>query len=163
MAILIQKIENNSTANAPTGWLTIKDLEQSNVKEQKEKLREPEQSVSKYFPLAAKRVQKLIDQLKERLNMSIPLSYLKIENNSTFHVTMLVSQSTFLSPEMQAAKLLIAKERAEKQEFDMHYTFTVGSEFMLKNSMAPNSYEIRNIPEFEKDLQAEQVYLNQTG
>jgi len=165
MAILIQKLKektgiSNKDITPPPGWLTLEELEKAEKEKDSTELMEFEQSVSRFLPLAAKRAEALINLLGQRLNMIIPMSYLTIENSTTFHSVMLVSQEDYLSPEMQAARLLTKKDREKNKDFDMHYTFTVGVEYLLKNSMTANSYQLKNMPDFEKKLQVELVYLN---
>jgi len=161
MALLIQKLQEqaNSTMATPAGWLTIEEMEKAEVKEQKDNLAEFEQSISRFLPLAAKRAQNLVTSLYERFKIKIPVSYLSIEDGTTFHVLMLVSQKDYLSPEMQAARLLTEKHYFREDKFDMHYTYTIGIENLSKNSMVSNSYKLKHITEFEKNLQVELVYL----
>jgi hypothetical protein len=168
MALMIQKLTDKTqpglqSITPPPGWLTIDQLAKLEQQKENDDLKQFEQSVSHFLPMAAKRTQDLIDLLDRRLNIKVPISYLTIENATTFHATMLLDQGDYLSPEMQAARILTEKDKQKNSDFDMHYTFTVGTEYMQRSSVTANanSYQLKNIPEFEKNLQVELVYLNQ--
>ena len=160
MALLIQKIQNpaNSRTLPLPGWLTIQELERDEIEKEKASVREFEQSVSHFLPLAAQRAQELINTLDDRLSIVVPISYLTIENSTTFHVVMLVSQEDYLSPEMQAARLITENFNLKDDNFDMHYTYSIGVEHLIETSMIGNSYKLKHISEFEKNLQVELVY-----
>jgi|GEM_PF-2807858 len=163
MALLIQKVEEDikGKLTIPAGWLTVEELEKKHIRDEEVDIKEFEESVSRYLPLATKRAEKLINDLNEKLNIRIPISYLSIENSTTFHVVMLVAQEDYLAPEMQKARLLVEKDKSQDREFDMHYVFTVGTEYMQRSSIIPNSYKLKHIPDFERNMQIELVYLSQ--
>ena len=163
MALLIQKVDEEikGKLTIPAGWLTVEELEKKQVRDEEEDMVAYEESVSRFLPLATKRAEMLINDLNEQWNIVIPISYLTIENKTTFHVTMLVGQEDYLSPRLQAARLLIETDKMKDREFDMHYVLTVGTEYMQRNVLLTNSYRLKHVPDFERNMQIELVYLAQ--
>ena len=170
MEVLIQKLlegpETDPKAPAtPTGWLTISQLEKIEQDKERNNVKEFEKSVSRYLPQAAKKAQKLVSMLDNKLDIRVPVSYLTIENSTTFHVVMLVNQSDYLSPEMVKARMMASWSNQQNEEFDIHYTFTVDVQFLGTNTnstFAPN-YKLKHIPDFAKNLQVELLYMHETA
>ena len=149
----------------PTGWLTISQLEKMEKEKERSNVKEFEKSISRYLPQAAKKAQNLVSTLDNKLDIRVPVSYLTIENSTTFHVIMLVNQGDYLSPEMVKAKMMADWSNNHNEEFDIHYTFTVDVQFLgtnTYNTFAPN-YKLKYLPDFAKNLQVELLYMHETA
>jgi hypothetical protein len=94
------------------------------------------------LPLAAKRAEELIDILYERQIMDVPLSYLRIDESTSFHILLLVSRFDFLSPKIHAARLLATQFSYPGDTFDMHFQFSVIAENMRMDSILAQGYRL---------------------
>ena len=109
-------------------------------------LKEFELTASHYLSLAAAKAQKLITDLQNKLNIKVNISYLTVDDSTSFHVTMLVNMVNFLSPDIQAARILASNNRRDTVGFDMHYTFAAGmAREVVSSNAVPNHYRFKKI------------------
>ena len=108
-------------------------------------------SVAFNLPLVALRAEQLIDALNERLSIHVPVSYLRIDEGTSFHVLLLVNRPDYLSPKIYAAKLLAENYMHKDDQFDIHFVFSVRSENIFVDPITAQGYTLMHIREDQQD------------
>ncbi len=132
----------NSELQAPKGWFTAEELE-SNVNNN-DNGTEVTLYVKEHLPMAAKRAERLIAALKDKFNIDVPESYLRVRLDDAFHVLMLISQDDYSSPKIAAARIL-AEEYARTANYDIAFTFAVLSQVVVDNNIIANGYKLKHV------------------
>jgi hypothetical protein len=143
------EIAENMLLQPPAGWvspgdpmiLKLRDFEKAND--------DHDSSVTNNLPLAAEKVEMLIDRLYLQLGIPVPLSYLRIDEATSFHVLLLISRGNFTSPKIHAARFLAEQFMYNNNTFDVHCQFTVQSENLLIDSILAKGYRLMHI---QRDL-----------
>jgi len=138
--------ENNIVP--PMGWIGPQSQIADDHANEREIYR---QSVAYNLPRIAKRAERLIEALRENLDIFVPISYLRIDNSTTFHVLLLVELQDFLSPNIHAARLLSDKYKYEEDSFYIRFIFSVKSENMIMDTMLAQGYKLMHINDTEKN------------
>ncbi len=123
----------------PAGWETTNEVKETYINNGN---RDSDIAfLEKYLPLAADKVENYVAVVAERLDIVIRESYLRLQNG-IFHVLFLMDDETFHSPEKTAARM-IAQHLLRPDEFDMHFTFSITTEYIKRGDVMPNTYEMR--------------------
>ena len=125
----------------PTGWF----VPDNRVEDEKASVDEAEVEnvVIKNLPLAAHITEALVDAIQTRTNIVIPESYLRIETDTKFHIVFLVDTTVFHSPEMVIANILAHDCTENEERFDIHFSFSVQTEFIRKCALYPQQYKLK--------------------
>jgi len=142
--------ELNSALVPPKGWFTEEELVKNYITNTNERPEELARYIKEHLPMAARRAERLITALQEKLNIEIPESYLRVRADSAFQVLLLVSQDVFVSPRIAAARIL-AEEYARTETYDICFTFSVQSESVVNALVLPNEYKLKHIQEYADD------------
>ena len=133
--------------NPPEGWILPKDAQSmlSNHPFERRK------SVAYNLPLVALRAEQLIDGLMDSLSIRVPVSYLRIDEGTSFHILLLVDRPDYLSPKINAARILAEQYIHKDDQFDIHFIFSVRSENIFVDPIAIQGYTLMHIREDQKD------------
>jgi hypothetical protein len=151
MSLSIQKTQRTSNmANenqlmSPKGWVSTGYQKGTSKRDDSEK---------QNLPLAAARAEQLIDALKEELSIAVPVSYMRIETGTLYHILLLITKFDFLSPKIQAARILAEKYSKTDGAYDIRFSFGIESELM--NSLKNNEYKLKHVRQYE-DMDDEQL------
>ena len=129
----------------PDGWFTEEEVRESNSYKSLDELK---QVITKTLPLATHRAEELMIALKKRFNIEVPIAYLTSDTNGTFHIFLLIDREDFLSPKLQAAKILTEKYSGSDNEYSIRFTFTVGREHNM-SYLIENKYKLKYIHSVE--------------
>lgn len=150
MSIAFENSRNHINTNdieleAPKGWFTAEELEQT-VSSPAERPEETKLYIKEHLPMAAKRAERLIAALQNRLGIEVPESYLRVRHDGVFQILLLVKQADYISPKIAAARIL-AEEFTRTNSYDICFTFSVQSESVLSTAMA-NGYKLKHVTEY---------------
>lgn len=129
---------------SPIGWVTT-TLKNKNLNKAESAPQEDEAFINHNLPLAATRAEQLIDALDEELTIPVPVSYMRIETGSLFHILLLISREDFLSPKIQAARLLADKYAKTDGNYDIRFSFAVESENLINTHSKFNEYRLMHV------------------
>lgn len=152
MDLPIQETQTNHTSSreldqliSPAGWVTT-TLKNKNLKTEPVQPPAPDEAfISHNLPLAAARAEQLIDALDRELTIPVPVSYMRIETGSLFHILLLISREDFLSPKIQAARLLADKYAKTDGNYDIRFSFAVESENLVNTSSKFSEYKLMHV------------------
>ncbi len=105
------------------------------------------------LPMAAGRVEQLIDALKEELSITVPVSYMRIESGTVYHILLLISKFDYLSPKIQAARILAEKYSKTDGSYDIRFSFGIESEIMTSNRY--NEYRLMHVRQYQDSVNEE--------
>ncbi len=132
---------NEDTAiTLPQGWAMADS--QSALLIHSEEIPDYEHSVVFNLPLVAKRTEQLIEILNERFDLPVPVSYIRIDDSTAFHVLLLVDRFDFLSAKMYQARILAEQFMHKDDTYDIHFQFSVLSENGLIQSLLSQGYKL---------------------
>ena len=149
MDLPVQKTNHTSSREidnqmiSPTGWVTT-TLKNKNLKAESAPA-EDEKFINHNLPLAAARAEQLIDALNEELAIPVPVSYMRIETGSLFHILLLISREDFLSPKIQAGRLLADKYAKTDGNYDIRFSFAVDSENLVNTHTKFIEYKLMHV------------------
>ena len=124
----------------PTGWAIVEeDLEKPENKKEKE----AEGKVIKNLPEATKLTERLVSDIERKSGIPIPEMYLRVDADTTFHVVLLVSQENFHAPKMAIAHILVDEYTNFQKDFDIHFTFSVQTEYARRAQLFENDYKLK--------------------
>ena len=130
---------------SPKGWVSTGYQKGTNAKR--------DDSEKQNLPLAAARAEQLIDALQEELSISVPVSYMRIETGTLYHILLLISKFDFLSPKIQAARILAEKYSKTDGAYDIRFSFGIESELM--NSLKNNEYKLKHVRQLDDNTEEE--------
>ncbi len=133
--------------NPPQGWVLPEDAQGMLHNHPFERRK----SVACNLPLAALRAEQLIDALMDQLSIQVPISYLRIDEGTSFHILLLVERPDFLSPKIHAARILAEQYMHKEDQFDIHFIFSVRSENIFVDPIAEQGYTLIHIREGQMD------------
>jgi len=93
------------------------------------------------LPKAAKLTEQLIDALQEGLSIDVPVSYMRVERNTAFHILLLIKDYDFHSPKIVSARIL-AEKFARTGGFNIKFVFAIESENRMSNTMTFGGYKL---------------------
>ena len=112
----------------PDGWEEVSAKEELRVPEKKAE--EPSKAeLSEHLQRVARRVEKYIDRAENQYHVSILAAYISIDADTTFHITMLIKQEDYHSPEFLAAKLAARQYLTTLDDLSIRFTFTIAEEY----------------------------------
>lgn len=141
---MIQKegIEGEINEEIPEGWIipeiqgstngTVAGIRYDNV-------------IKQNLPLVAQRTEALIEALNDRLIIPVSVTYLRIDEGSSFQALLLVDQFDYLSPKIHAARILAEKFTYANDTFDIRFLFSVKSENMIRETMKAKGYNLMRV------------------
>jgi len=135
--------ELDNQMSSPSGWVTT-TLKNKNLKTEAAP-EEDQKFIDHNLPLAAARAEQLIDALGEELSIPVPVSYMRIETGSLFHILLLISREDFLSPKIQAARLLADKYAKTDGNYDIRFSFAVESENLVNTHTKFSEYKLMHV------------------
>ena len=125
---------------SPQGWVTT-GIHVINLNEKKLQTEEPVALPDNNLSLAAKRTEQLIEALKGGLSIDVPISYMRVEKETMFHILLLISESDFHSPKIVAARML-AEKFARTEEYDIKFVFAIESENRMNHTIRFGGYKL---------------------
>ena len=130
---------------SPPGWITT-TLKNKNLKTEVPSTQEEGKMVpDQYLSAAAARAEELIDALNNELAIPVPVSYMRVETGALFHVLLLTDIDSFLSPKIQAARLLADKYSKTDGSYDIRFSFAVESENLVNTHSKFSEYKLMHI------------------
>jgi len=125
---------------SPQGWVTtgIHIINVNSLKEQ------PDAAASQYdhnLSLAAKHTERLIDALKEGLDIEVFVSYMRVETEMMFHILLLIGGEDFHSSKIIAARIL-AEEFEKTEGYKIKFVFAIESENRMRHVMKFGGYKL---------------------
>ena len=124
----------------PAGWQTTEEFRKDQTTAEDEK--RSEDFVFRNLPLAAKDAEALVEKIDQYTSIAIEEYYLRVEEDTTFHILLLVSASDFHAPQMARAQLLAEDCTRNEERFDIHFTFSIHTEYLRKSALFPNDYKL---------------------
>ncbi|MCW3121829.1 MAG: hypothetical protein JWQ38_1321 [Flavipsychrobacter sp.] len=135
--------------NPPSGWIVPEEAMPSLNYHSKEDTRR--RSISYNLPLVALRAEQLIEALNDRFSIPVPITYLRIDEGTSFHILLLVERKDYLSPKIHAARLLAEQYMQHDDNFDIHFLFSVRTENMLVDPITAQGYTLMHIQNGQKN------------
>lgn len=132
----------NDKLSPPEGWQIVTDTPEGLQVQEETEL---ETKIFKYLPKAAKCAERLVAAITEKTDVEIPETYLRVEAEATFHVLLLVSKDDFHVPQMAIARLLAEEFTKEETRFDIHFSFSIWTDFEQLRSVAPGNYRLKHV------------------
>ena len=130
---------------SPPGWVTT-TLKNKNLKAESIPPEEDEKKfLNEHLPAAAARAEELIDALNAELAIPVPVSYMRVETGSLFHILLLTDMDSFLSPKIQAARLLADKYSKTNGDYDIRFSFAVESENFISTHTKFSEYRLMHV------------------
>jgi hypothetical protein len=115
--------ETDSGITSPPGWVST-TTKNNKLKAEITTAEDGKQSfANQYLPGAAARAEQLINALNKELGIQVPVSYMRIETGTLFHVLLLIDLEDFHSPKLQAARLLAGKYSNTEDSYDIKFSF----------------------------------------
>jgi hypothetical protein len=114
----------------PAGWQITEYVPDGPTASETENINALRQKISTHLPEIVHNLDRYIDVLHRDYDIEIPESYISVDETATFHITILVSDQDYHSPELIAAKLhmheyLSARDRA----VSIQVKFSVAEEY----------------------------------
>ena len=100
--------------------------------------------VKRTLPMAASRVEQLMDEVYNRYNMRISAAHLTIDPASAYHIFLVVGIDDYHAPKMQAAKLLTEKYEENDDDLSIRFTFIANPEEGI-SFLSDNKYKLEHI------------------
>ena len=132
----------NDKLTPPKGWIAVTHVVDEKPRTEAEK--HWEEMVMRYLPIATKLSENLVDAIEHRTSIIVPESYLRIETDTKFHVVLLVKDNLFHVPEMAIAHILADEYTQTETRFDLHFTFSVLTEFNRRLALYPDEYKLKH-------------------
>ncbi|MBC7552801.1 MAG: hypothetical protein H7257_02355 [Taibaiella sp.] len=134
-----------SSINPPEGWETVDEMQQVKAQNEPLEIERIKRRINLMLPYVAHQIEDLIASVRDRCNIQVSESFLTIDADTAFHAILLVSQDDFLSPKIQAAKILAEQYLNGTKTVGIRYTFTVGEEH-LRAHLSDSTHKLRYIP-----------------
>lgn len=130
----------------PAGW-DLADYPEVTIHE-----RDYNSSLKENTRLACREAVEVINKIQSELNIHIPESYMRVDLDNTFHVLLLTSQDDFLSPKLQAAKIVTERYSRAERRFDIRFSFTNLEENTHKSTILDNGYMLKYLAQNRRVL-----------
>ena len=134
-----------SEITPPHGWITVDELQHVKPVSEQQEFEQFKKSVNLTLPYVAGNVEELIHELLYNIDMIISDTYLTIDSDKAYHALLLVSREDFLSPKIQAARILANRYLTSTASIGMRYTFSVDEEH-YRAHVADNTYKLKYVP-----------------
>jgi hypothetical protein len=127
---------------APNGWTRV-DKEEYLLPAVGDDTRVSEKLLSQNLEKVAQLTDRLIREVSAK-NIEVYVAYLKVEKISQFRVLLLVDQQVFHMPKIQAAHILAEEISTEDHDIDVHFMFSVQSEFVIQENLFSTGYILKH-------------------
>ena len=141
-----------TTVSSPEGWITT-GIHVVNLNSKTSGKQEEQQLLDTNLSHAAKLTEQLIDGLKEGMGVEVPVSYMRVEKNTSFHILLLLNDFDFHSPKIVSARLL-AERFAKTEGFHVRFVFAIESENRMNNTIKFGGYKLMHRTTPENDIPA---------
>jgi hypothetical protein len=123
--------------NPPAGWVAIDELSHSLIAPvpyiNDEDIKK---SLKLTLPIATSKAELLIKEIERRFEIKITETYLTVDSLNSFHLVLLVTQHDFLSPKMQAVRVLAEGMLNSNSAVSIRHTFSIDEEHIRAHSGA---------------------------
>ena len=132
----------NDNLPPPEGWQVVTDIPEGLHAPDEKEL---ENKIFRYLPEAAKCAELLVTAITDKTDIKIPETYLRVESEAIFHVLLLVGIDDFHAPQMAVARLLAEECTKEETRFDIHFSFSIWTDFEQHRSVVPGNYRLKHV------------------
>ena len=139
-------IQQNDELEPTNGWFTTDEqLGRNYVTKSNNEPEETDRFIKEHLPMAAKKAETLIDEIKKHLNIGVPESYLRVRQDGVYHVLLMVSLEDFVSPKIAAARVLANEIARRTRTYDISFTFSVQSGTVINKVVQRSYYTLKHI------------------
>ena len=128
----------------PTGWDLVEDPEQLIPRLNKVELAELRKFINTNVATATNTIEQYLKAVKANAGIEIKETYFAVEADLGTHILFLVVQEDFLSPHIQAAKVLADRYFGGNDNIGYRYSFSIMEEH-LKLSFFDDTHKVRYV------------------
>ncbi len=158
MTTIVSKVteisETTQGIQAPDGWFTADEVHDAYKKGEKDGIEKGKKhyvdqntkTLTYNLPLSANKAELLIKSLKEKLDISVPIAYLRIDGIAKFSVLILIEKKDFLSDKMREAYAISQQiEEEENQPFEISFSFAMNADNISNDVIDADGYKLKHV------------------
>jgi len=126
---------------APKGWEAADVTTETAKQDEQQHLQLLKKRIGLHLPFISNGVEDYIKMLRNTFNIVVSAAYISVNNDTTFHINLLINQEDYLSPKLMAAKIKAAGFLNTIGNVSVQFRFTVAEEY-FRSHYAQRSFEL---------------------
>lgn len=131
----------------PEGWFTPDEVVEIHLTTLQDEADQDFVLIS--LPKATEKAEKLVEDIERKTGIIVPESYMRVANDTCFHFLLLVDAVDYRSPGMSLASIIADEHTRVEERFDIHFSFSVNSEFAKRSQYNADEYSLKRMNSFE--------------